>query len=369
VRLTADTGPQGLQRSLQASQAVFQLGTGYVSSLVRGGTPDPPEVLLRKLFEKLGATYIKLGQFIASSPSLFPAKYVMEFQKCLDQTVPVPYDQIKAVIDVELSQPADQVRLAAALTLAQTPSHMCLTLDGATAHAPLATRACRVQAITKGSVSPPNLRSGMQVFSFIDPVPIASASVAQVHGAELRGSGQRVVLKVLKPGVEGVLRSDLNFIFLAVQFLQALNPDLERTSIKGIVEDIRVSMLDEVNFVKEAQHIAQFSQYLDAMGMGGVATCPFVYKQHSSERLLVMERIDGVPLTDLAVRRCAPARATPQARRTVLVHSKRGPHVRSHSCSDPARCPARWHPSGSMAVEASKASIIVSFSGLFSRLS
>jgi aarF domain-containing kinase len=54
---------------------------------------------MRKLFERLGATYIKLGQFIASSPSLFPDEYVMEFQKCLDRTDPVPFSTIKAIIE------------------------------------------------------------------------------------------------------------------------------------------------------------------------------------------------------------------------------------------------------------------------------
>jgi aarF domain-containing kinase len=86
----------------------------------------------------------------------------------------------------------------------------------------------------------------VQVFSHIDPVPLASASIAQVHSAELRQSRQRVVVKVLKPGVEAVLRTDLNFLYLAIKFLQTLNPDLERASIVGIVEDIRASMLDEV---------------------------------------------------------------------------------------------------------------------------
>ena len=86
----------------------------------------------------------------------------------------------------------------------------------------------------------------MQVFSSIDETPLASASVAQVHAARLRGSDQRVVIKVLKPGVEAVLRTDLNFLYIATQFLQAVNPELERTSVAGIVEDIRASMLDEV---------------------------------------------------------------------------------------------------------------------------
>ena len=87
-------------------------------------------MILRKLFERLGATYIKLGQFIASSPTLFPPEYVLEFEKCLDRTVPVPWEVIRATIASELGG-----------------------------------------------------RSLESVFSFVDTTPLASASVAQVHAA------------------------------------------------------------------------------------------------------------------------------------------------------------------------------------------
>ena len=63
---------------------------------------DTPPVILRKLFERLGATYIKLGQFIASSPTLFPEDYVLEFQKCLDRTEPVAWEIIQRTIQSEL---------------------------------------------------------------------------------------------------------------------------------------------------------------------------------------------------------------------------------------------------------------------------
>jgi aarF domain-containing kinase len=98
--------PAGLQRSAQALKAILTLVQDYA----RTGQVDPPEVILRKLFERLGATYIKLGQFVASSPSLFPAEYVTEFQKCLDQTEPVPYETIRKIIEEELTVPIDQVR-------------------------------------------------------------------------------------------------------------------------------------------------------------------------------------------------------------------------------------------------------------------
>ena len=57
-----------------------------------------------RLFEKLGSTYIKLGQFIASSPSLFPDEYVLEFQKCLDSTDAVPYSEIRCEAKVVCSE-------------------------------------------------------------------------------------------------------------------------------------------------------------------------------------------------------------------------------------------------------------------------
>lgn len=95
----------GFQRSVQALQAILSIAQDYA----RTGQVEPPEVILRKLFERLGATYIKLGQFVASSPSLFPPEYVTEFQKCLDQTEPVSYERIRKTIQEELSVPIDQV--------------------------------------------------------------------------------------------------------------------------------------------------------------------------------------------------------------------------------------------------------------------
>jgi len=233
------TGPRGVVRAGQALAAVGDV----TQALVSGETLAPP-VILRMLFEKLGATYIKLGQFVASSPTIFPEEFVLEFQKCLDATEPTPFSEVRATLQADLRRPISEV------------------------------------------------------FSEIDPVPLASASVAQVHRAVLASSGQEVVVKVLKPGVEDVLTADLNFIYLAAKVLEFLNPELERTSFAGIVADIRSSMMDEVDFVKEAENIAQFRGYLDRMDIAA-ATAPFVYRQFSSRRVLVMERFRGVPLTDL----------------------------------------------------------------------
>ena len=71
--------------------------------------PKTPPRVLRRLFEKLGATYIKLGQFIGSSPTLFPREYVEEFQKCLDKAPPIPFENVKRTIEADLGKPLSQV--------------------------------------------------------------------------------------------------------------------------------------------------------------------------------------------------------------------------------------------------------------------
>jgi aarF domain-containing kinase len=150
----------------------------------------------------------------------------------------------------------------------------------------------------------------------VDPAPLACASIAQVHAAVLRGSRKEVVLKVLKPDVSDALAADLSFILAAARILEFLAPDLARGSLAAVVGDLRASMLDELDFRKEAKNIAAFQAYLDATpAASDAAVAPFVYAALSTRRLLTLQRLRGVPLTDLeAIRGAAAARgATPEA--------------------------------------------------------
>jgi len=240
----------------RCNQVVAAVGD-TAREFLQGGGRDAPPAVLRKLFERLGPTYIKLGQFIASSPSLFPEEYVKEFQKCLDSTPPVPWNIIRTTIETDLGRPLDEV------------------------------------------------------FDSIDRVPLATASIAQVHAAVLKGGRQDVVVKVLKPGVADTLDVDLTFLTSAAKVLQFLNPRLSRVSLVDILSDIRKSMMEEVDFTIEAQNIRDFLMYLDKNGIG-VATAPFVYPNASSTKVLTMERLRGAPLVDLASIR-ATTEADPEA--------------------------------------------------------
>lgn len=106
VKLASDTGIKvGVLRTLQLVSASTKLTSEFINKpeqfLTKENTPSFPKIL-RRLFEELGATYVKLGQFIASSPTLFPAEYVLEFQSCLDRSPTVPFPTVKRIIQSEL---------------------------------------------------------------------------------------------------------------------------------------------------------------------------------------------------------------------------------------------------------------------------
>lgn len=214
---------------------------------VKYATEKPSNAkLMRETFESLGSTYIKLGQFIASTPSLFPREYVEEFQGCLDQTPTLPFSYIQGVLNEEF--------------------------EG---------------------------RNLNEIFSFIDEKPLASASIAQVHAAKLV-TGEDVVIKVQKPGVETILYTDLNVLHWATKLLERAVPKIKFASLSEIVDEIKVRMVREVDFIEEAQNLDDFIQYLNVSG-NQAATAPKVYHQFSTRRVLTMQRLYGVSLTDFDV--------------------------------------------------------------------
>lgn len=229
---------KGALRIGQTTAVLSKFGLAYAL----GDRPPAPR-LLRQIFEQLGATYIKLGQFIASSPTFFPPEYVEEFRYCLDQTPPLPFSVMRDILSEELGRPLHEI------------------------------------------------------YSEIDPKPLASASIAQVHAARLV-SGEDVVIKIQKPGVANILLTDLNFLYVAARVLEMLAPKISWTSLSGIVEEIQRTMMEECDFYKEARNLKVFRQFL-LDTHNDQATVPRVYEQCSTMRVLTMERMYGVPVTDL----------------------------------------------------------------------
>eukprot|EP00438_Fugacium_kawagutii_P000118 Skav218732 [mRNA] locus=scaffold1346:860741:872890:+ [translate_table: standard] len=235
---------------LKALQTIQQLGSST------GPVDDAPLArLLRRLFQRLGSTYVKLGQFIASMPWV-----IRKFQteQCLDRTEPTSFQTIKRSVEADLGRPLSEL------------------------------------------------------FASFDEEPLASASVAQVHAAVLK-TGERVAVKVQKPGVDRVLKADLGFLFIAARTLEFLSPELARTSLVDIVSEIRSSMLDELDFTKELDNVETFRRFLRQNGLERIAAAPRTTSCFSwpscgtlvvedaalLHQVLTMELFTGVPLTDM----------------------------------------------------------------------
>ncbi len=211
--------------------------------VAKGERPDA--MLLKETFERLGTTYIKIGQFIASTPSLFPREYVEVFQGFLDQTSPLPYSYIEQVLKAELEDYGTRLS---------------------------------------------------DNFAHIDPIPLASASIAQVHAARLH-NGDEVVLKVQKPDVKTIMQTDLGVLHMVTKSMELFMPSMKFASIAPIIDEIRMRMLAETDFIAEAQNIRDFQQFLSVSGNTRVVA-PKVVDELTTKRVLTMSRLHGVSMID-----------------------------------------------------------------------
>jgi len=200
---------------------------------------------LRRIFETLGATYIKLGQFIASAPGIFPDAYVTEMQVLLDNTTPVDFALIEKILKRELG--------------VDYRKH----------------------------------------FRSIEELPLASASIAQVHAAVL-ADGENVVLKIQRPNIEARMDADLGLMSFVARLLEILLPETKRVGVTDVIHELGRSMADETDFLQEAKNIAEFDNFLSSINETEVIV-PRVIKNLSTKRVLTMSRLYGASLTDLSV--------------------------------------------------------------------
>ncbi|NNL56140.1 MAG: AarF/ABC1/UbiB kinase family protein [Pseudomonadales bacterium] len=238
---------QSLRGGMRINATVAKASPALLRCILQRRPPSPRE--LRQLFETLGVTYIKLGQFIASSPSFFPPAYIEEFQHCLDRTPNLPYKTIRKIIASELD----------------------------------------------GRLS--------TTFRSINPVPLASASIAQVHAATLC-DGTEVVIKVQKPAVADIINTDLNTAFFVARLLELVSPALGKSAITDIIEELHQSMIDECDFVKEANNLREFNRFVKQHGIAGVFA-PRPIAAASTTHILTMERVYGRAITDPALQQPA----------------------------------------------------------------
>jgi predicted unusual protein kinase regulating ubiquinone biosynthesis (AarF/ABC1/UbiB family) len=245
IQATGRIGRREIRRGATTARVLARHGARTLRQRRR---PDRAALAAREArdaFAELGPTYVKLAQLIASSPGLFPEVLSDELRSLLDRVPPIPYADVCDVIRTELG------------------------------------------------VDPSTL------FRRFDPEPLASASIAQVHTAELL-DGTDVVVKVQRPGIRDRLAADLRILMRIARIL-------ERTSAKGrmanpiaVVEDFATTLSEELNFVVEARSMETFDANLRAFGTNDGVRVPAVHWPLTTPRVLTMERIHGYKIDDLA---------------------------------------------------------------------
>jgi aarF domain-containing kinase len=208
---------------------------------LRGRRGTAP-LVLRRAFEELGPTYVKLGQLVASTEGIFPEPYCAELRGCLDRVSPLPFDAIEQVLRAELGKPL------------------------------------------------------AEIFSELDKAPLASASIAQVHAARLR-DGTDVVLKVQRPGIGASIAADVR-ILRAIAGVVARSPRGALANPVAIVDDFAQTLAEELDFRREAESMAEFNRILQGLDQHEVVA-PRVITAWTTPRLLVMERFFGNRVDDI----------------------------------------------------------------------
>ncbi|WP_291973309.1 ubiquinone biosynthesis regulatory protein kinase UbiB [Candidatus Symbiopectobacterium sp.] len=133
-------------------------------------------------------------------------------------------------------------------------------------------------------------------FDDFEIVPLASASIAQVHTARLKTNGQEVVIKVIRPDILPVIKADMRLMNRLAGWLPMLLPYGRRLRPREVVHEYEKTLLDELNLLREAANAIQLRRNFDGSPMLYI---PEIYSDYCSENMLVMERIYGIPVSDV----------------------------------------------------------------------
>jgi len=195
---------------------------------------------LRRVLEELGPTFVKFGQILSTRADLIPPAYAREFSKLQDEVEPVSLAEVAQQIRLELGEEIGNV------------------------------------------------------FKEFDPLPVASASLAQVHRAALK-DGTVVAVKVQRPGIKSVIETDIDLLYLLARLATKSIPELRFYSPTKIVREFERVLMKELDFTVEAANSERFRRNFHN---NPHANFPRVFHELSGKKVLTMEYVDGVKITD-----------------------------------------------------------------------
>jgi len=195
---------------------------------------------VRHTLEELGATFIKVGQFLSGRADLLPPEYIAEFTKLLDSAPEVPAKQIREVIEEELGAPVETL------------------------------------------------------FATLDDAPIAAASIGQVHRATLP-DGRAVVVKVQRPRIEREVEADLDLLLGQARFLEKRSETMRNYNLVAIASELAQSVRQEMDYRIEGRNADRLRSDLSADPR---LLVPQVHWHLTTRRVITLEFIDGIPFSN-----------------------------------------------------------------------
>ncbi len=207
-----------------------------IASPLKPGFPSP--VRIRLVLEELGPSFIKLGQLMSTRADIFPPEYIAEFRKLQDSVPPIPFAEIKAVIESEFG------------------------------------------------------RKLSEIFKSFESESMAAASVAQVHIAELQ-TDDKVAVKVIRPGIEKKIREDIQLMYYFAEKLETRFEMGRKVGFVNLAREFERTIFKELDMLTEAGHMERFSDYF---AKSEELYIPKVYWEYTTKSVLVMEHIDGIKM-------------------------------------------------------------------------
>jgi ubiquinone biosynthesis protein len=195
---------------------------------------------VRHTLEELGPTYIKLGQILSTRPDLLPAEYIEELSKLLDAAPPVASDPIVAQLETELGAPVGDL------------------------------------------------------FAHFDPQPIAAASIGQAHHAVLH-SGEAVIVKIQRPGIERVVEADLDLLARQARFAENRLAIARDYQLVALLDEFSRTLRDELDYTNEGRNTDRLRKNLDGDPR---VVVPRVLWDLSTRRVITFEELRGIRLLD-----------------------------------------------------------------------
>jgi len=201
---------------------------------------------LRKCFEELGPSFIKFGQLLSTREDLFDEGFIQEMQLLRDRAKGIPNNEAWAVVEASLGKKKEQV------------------------------------------------------FKNIVEEPIGTASIGVVYKAQLI-TGEDVVVKIRRPGIEKIIETDFSILLFLISQIEKVSQEVKYLGISRIVNDFAGSIQNELNFHLEALNCERLKNNLARHDKDNIFYIPKVYKEFTTDNVLVMEFLTGKPFSDQAM--------------------------------------------------------------------